>query len=513
MGNDNIQVFRLCVVLSISVLVAILTVVNQDQLSFAGENSVITQFTRQKHNIATNTTTNTNATDAARNTSGTVERAKWEKMSLEDYEFVYRGHACAKGHTITQDTSIPHLCMGDEDNVYLQRRDNNVFVFAKGKRYTKDEALEQLQNGDYNASANTCGGNSLEPGACLHYENGTFQPVLRKRGSETKSKSNLSSLPLCRSVDNVFEEGGEFRSTGYQNPKTAYFPNNCSLIPDRQGIIGSLLAAEEEKFRRARIFLTGDSHVRNLFTGLILGVRNQAFGAEGHPQLDVKAQGVVYNYRVWEDNVGTIRDELEVIYAEEGIKPKEYLKQDVHDECEGVYRCVIVAFVWAPIIDEQLALKDIIQAINPMLYVFALNNYAGARVITPEFVDKMSEILSGVASLDSVVFHLWPYGSRALDKKEIMIQKFFQRLRSLDRAEPIVTHYVSIANLNVEAKRAKEGGIQLERTWHSQCTLRDNYPQPIWRIQAFEPCTSLVDKSYARIHITLWIANSRKTLP
>eukprot|EP00466_Bigelowiella_natans_P009554 jgi/Bigna1/79242/fgenesh1_pg.60_\ len=218
-----------------------------------------------------------NITKTVRNNEQGVARRRASGTDVVEME--YQADDCANGHRLTSDPNLVHMCeglrqfafkkIGEEYLIYDKddkRSRNLCHEYNKRRcRYKKDEAVN-LHDGDYNRTSNTCGGISLDYGSCVHFRNGTYKSIERPRVQSSVIRSNSSSSsnsssgetppvegrrPLCSSTAQIFQKGFKFQKTGYANPKSAFAPANCSLIPDRQGLISTVLVEQTAKFEES----------------------------------------------------------------------------------------------------------------------------------------------------------------------------------------------------------------------------------------------------------------------
>merc|ERR1719401_733897 len=171
-------------------------------------------------------------------------------------------------------------------------------------------------------------------------------------------------------IDGGLKEDGEWVS------------NACSVVP-----LSPFLWTEKAKCQTT-ITMMGDSHIRNLFTATVHGLRGVDAFVEGHSS-DAKAGGVVRSYEWrWQDGVATDQALMHVNTNRNAPAPFEDCR------CDEVQRCLRIAFVWAPTFAEQLAKMAWAQEWQSDLVVVEPGNSYESRVpLSSAWTAALDELL------------------------------------------------------------------------------------------------------------------------
>ena len=138
---------------------------------------------------------------------------------------------------------------------------------------------------------------------CLLPSRGSWELVsnpspLPNRLGVVNTKSN--TLPRCKAMKDFIN--GRWKGVGFSQQE--YIPSSCSAIPL------SPFAWTQHTKCQATIILFGDSHIRNLFTAIVYGLRGIESFAEGHTDSEEKAIGIALSHQWRLYHNGTASDHI-----------------------------------------------------------------------------------------------------------------------------------------------------------------------------------------------------------
>ncbi|KAL7528606.1 hypothetical protein ACHAWF_002627 [Thalassiosira exigua] len=332
-----------------------------------------------------------------------------------------------------------------------------------------------------------CAGVKLVPGECMLPREGTWAtpstegpvPPLPGRfgaGNSTEVR------PRCETVEEV--------SNGTAEESGEWVPNTCSLAPL------SPFSWTQHSGCQTTITMMGDSHIRNLFTATLNGLRGVESFAEAHASAEVKARGIVeiYDWRLMRDGSATDRV---VIYT--GTSTNEH--EPFEDcPCDRVRKCLRVAFIWAPRFAEQLNQMHLVQELNPDLVIVEPgNSYESEVALSPEWAAKFDELLRDDAHLQLGLLH-FVWGQQPAERPAVL-REWTTNATYADRKSYL-----------------RQDAIQLDilqgrKTFHFACGLgKVDVENDI--IHAAEPCTDATDTAQIRALVTIhFSALTMKTGP
>lgn len=233
--------------------------------------------------------------------------------------------------------------------------------------------------------------------------------------------------------------------------------------------------------------MQGDSHIRNLFTATVNGLRGIDSFAEAHADDAQKGRGIAesYEWRLLKDGKGaTDRVSLHSNIKFNDLSPFEDCP------CEEVQRCLRVVFIWAPMFNEQLSMinnyatkwKSNIFIVEPG------NAYEGSLVLSPHWTAKFDEMLQEDEHLQLGILH-FPWNKQPQG-----------RAAALDNWTTNGTHADRKSYL--KQSQLSTGSLQGRQTFHFACGLgKTNVESDT--IPAAEPCTDLTDTAQLRALITV----------
>jgi len=396
-------------------------------------------------------------------------------LATGHFEYVADADAgCALGHTLSK--KQPLKCDCDND------------------------CSRTLSNGTA-GNPDICGGIPLTPGFCLRPKSGVFK--------QTRAVLEYEKMPkpetLCAKEEDVNTESAHFEKTGIENPQSAYTTKDCTLIP-YTNIAASLLASAVGT-KQTRILLMGDSHVRNLFSGIQAAFRNMEYVVEGHSSFALKEEGVLGAYHVWFDQPsGLIKDDYEYQITNKSYEHGIGLAKSF---CDGKPKCISFVFLWGPTFREAIEQWPNILQFDPHMLISAINSYEQHDALSSQLEKKYMDYFKSTSSLRQWIWQYWPYGMRTKGLLEKRVEKIQSMITIFESLQPNVKrsgNIASIGHLHEKSCNApltnNENCNQTSQHWHSICGIYDTYPSEQHTINAREMCTALLDKTFVRLFFT-----------
>ena len=338
---------------------------------------------------------------------------------------------------------------------------------------------------------NTCGGIPLVPSHCLLPGAGTFRPPaspLTISAAPLRFGGERVERPLC-TTSQSFRDGGAFHNDTWRT-KTG-----CHIAPlNPQVWISSLSAARKGPGECTRtIFFMGDSHIRNLFTATIAGLRGQATFAEGHLRTRAEKAGALFTYRYAQklkrDGDGHIfaRDSVRVVSTEEWLS-RAGRERGQHGYCDcSVEQCIIMHRIWAPLFSDQISwMKKLQLPTEPSydLVIFSPGNaYEKDAELPGEYRGAWDALRETHTNTTFSIVH-FPRGKQPEGRGEALNAWANQHAR--------MSLFVQNLDWDVQAKY----------TWHFACGLATTDVHSD-TVKAFAPCTDRTDTAIIRGCITL----------
>ena len=242
----------------------------------------------------------------------------------------------------------------------------------------------------------------------------------------------------------------------------------------------------------------GDSHVRNLFTATINGLRGVETFAEAHAGSAAKERGVALSYEWRLHQNGTASDFFAVHSDVLFVDPTPF------EDCpcgDLVRRCLRVAFIWAPKFNDQLRMIHFVTTWKSDIVIVEPGNaYEQTNVLSYEWTAKYDSLLRENKYLQLGVLH-FPWGDQP-----------YGREAALANWTTNTTHAGRISLLRQSAMPMPEElqSMQGRKSFHFACSMgKVNVEND--RINAVEPCTDIVDTAQIRALITVHFDALSKT--
>lgn len=222
--------------------------------------------------------------------------------------------------------------------------------------------------------------------------------------------------------------------------------------------------------------IQGDSHVRNLFTATVNGLRGIEFFAEAHADDKNKELGVAesYEWRMLHD--GTATDRFAVYSDTFSVDPNPF------DDCpcnEMVVKCLRIAFIWAPTFRNQLnQIHFVTKWKSDIVIVEPGNAYESSDLLSSNWTEKFDQLLEADDHLRLGILH-FPWGKQPNGREDAL--KMWINGAHSDRK-----------SYALQSTMYPPGNSQGRQTFHFACglgrvdALNDN-------IKAVEPCSDLSD--------------------
>ena len=366
--------------------------------------------------------------------------------------------------------------------------------------------LKQQHNG-----VQYCAGVKFEPNSCVEPRIGYWRlpsgdltqipPLPRRFGVHNYN----DELPRCQTIDEYISDGKNEGRGEFYPPKWVqsannssslietlaqydqeYVPSKCSSVPL------SPFVWTENSTCQTTVTMYGDSHVRNLFTATIFGLRGIGAFVESHASAERKESGIIYSYEWRLHHNGTADDRFEFY---EGTNLKNSTNPVLHCSCDDqeVKRCLRIFFVWAPTMGEQYSKFSLVPWWETdLLIVEPGNGYDRSNTIDENWRLKLDELLDKDKHLRLGILHwTWRNGRSRMRLRTESVNLWVNGSSNADR----------IAYLRQDAI-SFEPGLQRKTIFHSACMLsKVNVSND--KIDAAEPCTDRSDYSHIRALTTV----------
>jgi hypothetical protein len=316
---------------------------------------------------------------------------------------------------------------------------------------------------------------------------------------------------------------------GHVMENSQWVADGCDLFP-----VKGLPDVLNHVSSKVMVVLMGDSHMRNTMTGLAAAFRNTEIVVEGHPTKDWKASGLVSVYHIWHETtfgfgVGarqnttattttTIRDSFQNIVNVTGNEIRILSAAKRH--CSKFARCATHVFVWAPTFQHHVdMIPHVRHVLNPNMLLTSINSHETTLGFHSQTYQLYESWFRNSQSLLRVVaFFNWPFGKykpgvlrERTDAMDTLVATFQhhhnarggRRVTQSHRDVRCAIRY-DHAYYHNQSKEFGENFVQTLKTWHSVCSIRENWPSPALHVIEYEPCTALVAKTFARMMWTMY---------
>lgn len=431
------------------------------------------------HNISTDASYHFNANEAhASNNHNNIWSARWKQLGAE----------CATEQRLANTTDL-HCGFSNKGEITIQPLIEN--------------------------EPGTCGGVRLEPNYCLmpsrgewiwgHQSNETMLPPLPRRfgsyhhrvnSSEEKDEATNQSSPRCNTQQDIFDGNKQGSPDNFDRE---WVPNSCSLVP-----LNPFTWTDNSKCQ-VTIVMMGDSHIRNLFTATVHGLRGSSAFAEAHAGNDAKDTGIILTYEWRKDVDGDDNQRASDHYVVHQNTHNQTDYTSLFDECpcnEDINtRCLRIAFIWAPHFADQVKHVQLVNDLNADLVIVEPgNSYDGTTVLSNEWTSAMEMILQQPKNdhRHLAVLH-FPYGIQPNGRSEAIEAWISPNNNSTTTA---ITEHTRKRISYWQQGKFGFGGMQSRKTWHYACGLgRIQVKNDV--VQSIEMCTDEADTSYIRAITTL----------
>ena len=360
---------------------------------------------------------------------------------------------------------------------------------------------------------NYCAGVEFQPNSCVEPMFGYWKapegnlseisPLPRRFGIESYN-NDKSALPRCKTMEQYLSNGTISRSGQFFPPKWVqsadnptsltnrladydreYVPATCSSIP-----LSPFLWTAQASCQTT-ITMYGDSHIRNLFTATVFGLRGFEMFAEAQANKESKENGIIYSYewRLYHD--GTADDRFE-FHGGTDLNNSTYAYTVAHCSCNSkVKRCLRIFFVWAPkFLDQRNKFRYVKHWETDLLIVEPGNSYESRTIIDQHWMADLNRQLASNPHIRIGILH-FPWGQQPAEKRTEAIRLWVNNSSFGDR----------IAYMRQD-EIIFEPALQGRATFHFACGLgRVNVVNDI--IEAAEPCTDRQDYSQIRALTTV----------
>eukprot|EP00804_Cyclotella_cryptica_P001499 CCRYP_003715-RA/>CCRYP_003715-RA protein AED:0.04 eAED:0.04 QI:0/-1/0/1/-1/0/1/0/327 len=303
----------------------------------------------------------------------------------------------------------------------------------------------------------------------LPTETSAVSPLDGRFGITEDSISNTK--PLCKTMSQLVN--GTHDETGNWIPDPF-----CTVVPL------SPFAWTENSPCQTTIVMIGDSHVRNLFTATVNGLRGVSFFTEAHADDAMKSRGVAESYQWTLNNEGVASDKLG-IFSDTKANPPQFFDEC---RCDEVQRCLNIVFLWAPTFNEQLQQFHLVPSNTMLLIVEPGNSYEPTNTLDASWTAKIDAIMEEYTRLHLNIFH-FVWGSQPQERRQALIE-WTAHGKHADRKSYLRQDEIYVAT-----------GLQGRATFHFACGLgqRDTVSDTI---TAAEPCSDVTDTGQIRAIVT-----------
>lgn len=359
---------------------------------------------------------------------------------------------------------------------------------------------------------NYCAGVEFQPNSCVEPMFGYWKapegnsseisPLPHRFGIESYYNDKLGALPRCKTMEQYLSNGTISRSSQFFPPKWVqsaddpmslmnrlvdydqeYVPATCSSIPLSPFFWTAQASCQ------TTITMYGDSHIRNLYTATVFGLRGFEMFAEAHANKESKGNGIIYSYewRLYHD--GTADDRFE-FHGGTDLTNSSYTA--AHCLCNSkVKRCLRIFFVWAPtFLDQRNKFHYVKEWETDLLIVEPGNSYESSTIIDQQWMADLNAQLATNLYLRLGILH-FPWGNQPAEKRTEAIKSWVNTSSYGDRMAYMRQDEIIF-----------EPALQARATFHFACGLgRVNVVND--KIGAAEPCTDRQDYSQIRALTTV----------
>ena len=258
-------------------------------------------------------------------------------------------------------------------------------------------------------------------------------PLPRRFGSyqaETNEATTNQSLPLCNTQEDILDGNQQGSADSFDRE---WVPTSCVMLP-----LNPFAWMDDHSKCQVTIVMLGDSHIRNLFTATVHGLRGSSAFAEAHAGSDVKDTGIIltYEWRIEEDS-GDSNSNQRQRRASDHFKVHRNTNnqtdyKSLFDECpcnnnndnnnndneKGTAHCLRIAFVWAPHFAEQVKQVQLVNDLQADLVIVEPGNSYETMVLSNEWTTAMEMILQQPNEHRHLAILHFPYGRQPKGRPE-----------------------------------------------------------------------------------------------
>ena len=346
-----------------------------------------------------------------------------------------------------------------------------------------------------------CAGVQFDPDTCIEPMSGYWSlpsnvnldqsdlpPLPYRLGMGTYDSTKL--LPRCKTMDEYLANGTIVsrpdvlaEASSWAEYDQEYVPSNCSSVP-----LNPFIWTEHSSCQTT-ITMYGDSHIRNLFTATVFGLRGAEYFAEAHADSASKSSGIIYSYE-WRMHKDGTADDFFEFHSGTNFKNSTYKVS--HCSCrDNVERCLRIFFVWAPLFQEQLnTFHHVKEWETDLLIVEPGNSYEHTAILSDEWKIELDNMLQEDEDLRLGILH-FPWGNHPAKERTEALKEWVSSSSHADRMAYMRQDDITFTP-----------GLQGQATFHFACGLSQvNVKND--KIDAAEPCTDRMDTSQIRALTTV----------
>ncbi len=430
--------------------------------------------------LHTNATHHFNASEAHASNNHDIiwSRTRWKQLGTD----------CATDQRLANTTNL-HCGFANNGKITIQPLIENESGMCGGVRLEANYCLMPSRGEwiwDHHQSSN-----KNETAAALPRRFGSYHPHVSVSEDEATNQTN-QSLPLCKTSQDIYDGNQQGSPDNFDRE---WVPNSCSLVP-----LNPFTWMENSKCQ-VTIVMMGDSHIRNLFTATVHGLRGSTAFAEAHAGNDAKGNGIILTYEWRKDIDGNASDHYKVHQNTHNQTDFTSLFDDCPCNEDINARCLRIAFIWAPHFAEQVQHVQLVNDLNADLVIVEPgNSYEMTTVLSNEWISAMEAILQPNEDRHLAILHFpYPFGKQPKGRPEAIEAWISSNNNNITTA---TTEHTRNQISYLQQGKFGFGEMQSRKTFHYACGLgRIQVRSDV--IQSIEMCTDEADTAYIRAITTL----------
>lgn len=245
----------------------------------------------------------------------------------------------------------------------------------------------------------------------------------------------------------------------------------------------------------ASLITQGDQHVRNLFTATINGLRGIDAFVESHENKHAKARGIAESYYWRLHYNGTATDQFNEhidTHASDAnlFEDCSCNSNNNTDNKNEVQRCLRIAFIWAPMFDDQLRQLHIVTNEQSDIVIVSPGNAAEVTNVLPdEWMAAYQQLLDEYDYIQLGIVH-YPFGPQPTKERVTVLTNWTTNNIHASRMSVLNQHDMKHRPTTTNEMTKFACGLGKVNI------ANDN-------ILAYKPCTDVTDTAQMRALITV----------